>query len=138
MLLVTVYRERAFDKQSSSKIMCDKLRVSAINVFQQPLKCDNEEIDCDVAELDQKTKLILHVIFQSIILLSQFCSLYAKRSILRVSNVPCSRYCMTATAYKLHRRHIKESLGLHNCFELVANSDRKNIFYCEKAFRYRH
>jgi hypothetical protein len=24
MLLVTVYRERAFDKQSSSKIMCDK------------------------------------------------------------------------------------------------------------------
>ena len=56
MLLVTVYRERAFDKQSSSKIMCDKLRVSAINVFQQPLKCDNEEIDCDVAELDQKTK----------------------------------------------------------------------------------
>ena len=79
MLLVTVYRERAFDKQSSSKIMCDKLRVSAINVFQQPLKCDNEEIDCDVAELDQKTKLILHVIFQSIILLSQFCSLYAKR-----------------------------------------------------------
>jgi hypothetical protein len=39
------------------------------------------------------------------------------------------------TAYKLDRRHIKESLGLHNCFELVANSDRKNIFY-EKAFRY--
>jgi hypothetical protein len=38
-------------------------KVSAINVFQQPLKCDNEEIDCDVAELDQKTKLILHVIF---------------------------------------------------------------------------
>ena len=24
---------------------------------------------------------------------------------------------MTATAYKLYRRHIKESLGLHNCFE---------------------
>jgi superfamily II DNA helicase RecQ len=44
---------------------------------------------------------------------------------------------MTATAYKLDRRHIKESLGLHNCFELVANSDRKNIFY-EKTFRYRH
>ena len=96
MLLVTVYRERAFDKQSSSKInMCDKTQRSAINVFQQPLKCDNEEIDCDavcdVAELDQKTKLILHVIFQSsIILLSQFCSLYAKRSILCVvfHNVP--------------------------------------------------
>jgi hypothetical protein len=47
----------------------------------QPLKCDNEEIDCDVAELDKKTKLILHVIFQSSMLLSQFCSLYAKRSI---------------------------------------------------------
>ena len=29
-----------------------------------PLKCDNEEIDCDVAELDKKTKLTLHVIFQ--------------------------------------------------------------------------
>jgi hypothetical protein len=28
-----------------------------------------------------------------------------------------------------------KSLGLHNCFELVANSDRKNIFY-EKTFRY--
>jgi hypothetical protein len=26
------------------------------------VKCDNEEIDCDVAELDQKTKQILHVI----------------------------------------------------------------------------
>jgi hypothetical protein len=24
VLLVTVYRERAFDKQSSSKVMCDK------------------------------------------------------------------------------------------------------------------
>ena len=112
--------------------MCDKLRVSAINVFQQPLKCDNEEIDCDVAELDQKTKLILHVIFQSIILLSQICSFYAKRSILRVNNVPCSRYCMTATAYKLHRRHIKESLGLHNCFELVANSDLILISFTKK------
>jgi superfamily II DNA helicase RecQ len=40
---------------------------------------------------------------------------------------------MIATAYKLDRRHIKESLGLHNCFELVANCDRKNIFY-EQAF----
>jgi hypothetical protein len=30
---------------------------------------------------------------------------------------------MTATAYKLDRRHIKaESLGLHNCFELVTNN----------------
>ena len=54
-MLVTIYRERAFDKQSSSKIMCVELRVSAINVFQQPLKFDNEEIDCDVAEFDQKT-----------------------------------------------------------------------------------
>ena len=63
------------------KLCVIELRVSAINVFQQPLKFDNEEIDCDVAEFDQKTKLFLHVIFQSsIILLSQFCSLYAKRS----------------------------------------------------------
>jgi hypothetical protein len=44
---------------------------------------------------------------------------------------------MTATACKLDWRHIKESVGLHNCFELVADSDQKNIFY-EKAFRYRH
>jgi hypothetical protein len=35
VLLVTVYREHAFDKQSSSKIMCDKTQtISAINVFQ--------------------------------------------------------------------------------------------------------
>ena len=62
--------------------MCDRTQsISNLNVFQQPLKFDNEEIDCDVAEFDQKTKLFLHVIFQSsIILLSQFCSLYAKRS----------------------------------------------------------
>ena len=40
---------------------------------------------------------------------------------------------MNATAYKLDRRHIKESLGLHNCFELVANSDRKNTFYIRKG-----
>jgi hypothetical protein len=32
---------------------------------------------------------------------------------------------MTATAYKLDGRHIKESLGLHSCFELVANSAPK-------------
>jgi hypothetical protein len=65
--------------------MCDKTQSisNSQSMFfrQQPLKCDNEEIDCVVAELDQKTKLILHVISQSsIILLSQFCSLYAKRS----------------------------------------------------------
>jgi hypothetical protein len=41
-----------------------------------------------------------------------------------------SRYCYaydSGTANKLDRsvRHIKESLGLHNCFELVS----KNIFY---------
>ena len=45
------------------KLCVIELRVSAINVFQQPLKFDNEEIDCDVAEFDQKTKLFLHVIF---------------------------------------------------------------------------
>ena len=50
-------------------------------------------------------------------------------------NVPVV-IAMTATAYKLDRRHIKESLGLQNCFALVANSDRKNTFY-EKAFIYR-
>ena len=139
MLLVTVYRERPFDKQSSSKIMCDKLRVSATNVFQQPLKCDNEEIDCDVAELDQKTKtnstcyFSIHYIVYCVLITYVFNVVYC----VLITYHACSRYCMTATAYKLHRRHIKESLGLHNCFELVANSDRKNIFY-EKAFRYRH
>ena len=55
------------------KLCVIELRVSAINVFQQPLKFDNEEIDCDVAEFDQKT------------LLSQFCSLYAKR----IVNIVC-------------------------------------------------
>ena len=90
MLLVKVYRERGFDKQSSSKIMCDKTQsISNINVFLQPLQQRRD--CCDVDEHDQKTKLILHVIFQSsIILLSQYCSLYAKRSILCVvfHNVP--------------------------------------------------
>ena len=37
------------------KLCVIELRVSAINVFQQPLKFDNEEIDCDVAKFDQKT-----------------------------------------------------------------------------------
>ena len=112
------------------KLCAIKLRVSAINAFQQSLKCDNEEIDCDVAKLDQKTKFILHVIFRSsIIFLSQFCSLYAKRSMLCAvfPNVPVV-IAMTATAYKLDRRHIKESLGMQNCFALVANSDRRIPF----------
>ncbi len=42
---------------------------------------------------------------------------------------------MTATANNIDRRQIKESLGLENCFELVANPDRSNIFY-EKIFRH--
>jgi hypothetical protein len=33
-------------------------------------------------------------------------------------NVPVA-IAMTATEYKLDRKQIKESLGLHNCFELV-------------------
>lgn len=41
---------------------------------------------------------------------------------------------LTATANKLDRKLIKESLGLKNCTELVANPDRKNIFY-KKVFR---
>jgi hypothetical protein len=56
--------------------MCDK---TSINFLQQSaaikLKCYNEKIDYYVAELDQKTKLILYMLFQNhpIILLSQFC-----------------------------------------------------------------
>ena len=92
---------------------------------QQPLKCDNEEIDCVVAELDQKTKLILHVISQSsIILLSHFVHF--------MPNVVTSILCAVFPNVP-----VVIALGLHNCFELVANSDRKNIFH-EKAFRYRH
>ena len=38
------------------------------------------------------------------------------------------------TANKQDRKHIKDSLCLLDCFELVANPDRKNIFF-EKIFR---
>lgn len=47
-------------------------------------------------------------------------------------NVPV--LALTATANKADRKHIKESLGLKKCVEVVANPDRKNIFY-EKYFR---
>ena len=46
-------------------------------------------------------------------------------------NVPV--IAMTATANKQDRKLIKDSLGLLDCFELVANLDRKNLFY-EKCF----
>ena len=39
---------------------------------------------------------------------------------------------MTATAYKLHRRHIKESLGLHNCFELQLQILTERISFTAK------
>ena len=48
-------------------------------------------------------------------------------------NVPI--IAMTATANKQDRKCIKDSLGLLDSFELVANPDRKNIFY-EKLFRH--
>ena len=48
-------------------------------------------------------------------------------------NVPV--IAMTATANNIDRMQIKESLGLENCYELVANPDRSNIFY-EKIFRH--
>ena len=48
-------------------------------------------------------------------------------------NVPVM--AMTATANKQDRKHIKDSLRLLDCFELVANPDQKNIFY-EKIFRH--
>ena len=78
----------------------------------------------------------------SIIPLSQICFRgddfrqdYRKLSMLCATfpNVPI--IAMTATANKLDRKHIKDSLGLQNCFELVANPDRKNIFY-EKIIRH--
>jgi nucleoid-associated protein YejK len=92
MLLVTIYRERAFDKQSSSKIMCDKTQSISNKCFSAVIIMWQRRDWCDVVELDQKTKLILHVISQSsIILLSQFCSLYAKRSFLWI----CVLYFIT-------------------------------------------
>jgi hypothetical protein len=48
------------------------------------------------------------------------------------SNAPV--LTLTATANKMDRKYVKESLGLKNCAELVANPDRRNIFY-EKCFR---
>ncbi len=48
-------------------------------------------------------------------------------------NVPV--IAMTATTNKQDRKLIKDSLGLLDCFELVANPDRKNVFY-EKFFRH--
>lgn len=47
-------------------------------------------------------------------------------------NVPV--LALTATANKYDRKYIKESLGLKKCVEVVANPDRKNIFY-EKYLR---
>ena len=56
-LLQYIANAPLINNPAGSKIMSDKTQSqrSAINVFQQPLKCDSEEIDCDVAELDQKT-----------------------------------------------------------------------------------
>jgi superfamily II DNA helicase RecQ len=54
--------------------------------------------------------------------------------------MPCATFpnvpviAMTATANKLGREHIKESLALQNCFDLIGNPDRTNIYY-EKVFR---
>ena len=47
-------------------------------------------------------------------------------------NVPV--IALTATANKVDRKPIKESLGLKKCVEVVANPDRKNIIY-EKYFK---
>ena len=47
-------------------------------------------------------------------------------------NVPV--IALTATANKVDRKLIKESLGLKKCVEVVANPDRKNIIY-EKYFK---
>ena len=60
---------------------------------------------------------------------------YGKLSMLCAAfpNVPI--IAMTATANKQDRKCIKDSLGLLDSFELVANPDRKNIFY-EKLFRH--
>ena len=41
---------------------------------------------------------------------------------------------LTATANSVDRKQIKESLCLKKCVEIVANPDRRNIFY-EKCFR---
>jgi hypothetical protein len=73
MLLVTVYRERAFDKQSSSKIMCDKTQsISNINVFQQPLQQRRDWLRCSWTWPKDKTNStcyfsIIHYIVISIL-----------------------------------------------------------------------
>ncbi len=60
---------------------------------------------------------------------------YGKLSMLCATfpNVPV--IAMIATANNIDQRQIKESLGLENCFELVANPDRSNIV-CEKILRH--
>ncbi|XP_028417517.1 uncharacterized protein LOC114541921 [Dendronephthya gigantea] len=47
-------------------------------------------------------------------------------------DVPC--LAMTATANRMDMKAIQDSLGLKNCISIVANPDRKNIFY-SKIFR---
>jgi ATP-dependent DNA helicase RecQ len=47
-------------------------------------------------------------------------------------NIPV--LALTATANKVDRKYIKDSLGLKKCCEVTANPDRKNIFL-EKYFR---
>ena len=48
------------------------------------------------------------------------------------SDIPC--LAMTATANQKDIKVIQDSLGLKNCVSIVANPDRKNIFY-EKILR---
>ncbi|XP_028417601.1 putative ATP-dependent DNA helicase Q1 [Dendronephthya gigantea] len=152
------------------KLCAIGLRASAINI--QPQQNIDDEIDCDVTELEQKTKLIKgyynllfahpealisskfgkelvnSAIYQkhvcAIVIDEAHCILewgddfrqdYAKLSVLCAVFPKVPLLAMTATANKSDRRQIKESLGLHSCFELIANPNRKNIFY-EKTFRY--
>jgi hypothetical protein len=87
-----------------------------------------------------KTNSTCYISQSSIILLSQFCFRgddfrrdYAQLSMSCAvfPNVPVV-IATNTTANKLDRRHIKESLGLHNCFELVANFDRKNQSFTKR------
>ena len=54
---------------------------------------------------------------------------YGKIGMLCASFPNAPVLALTATANKMDRKHVKESLGLKNCAELVANPDRRNIFY---------
>jgi hypothetical protein len=87
----SISRERAFDKQSSSKFMCDKTQSISNKCFSAAIKMWQLEIDCDEAGLDQKTKPANSTCYFSISLL--YCYLNFVHFMLNV--VYCVLYFLT-------------------------------------------